>query len=232
MVKPPQSITLSPRSLLPAWALSLVCSLLISCSTTNIPVIADEPLEQLVRDEAGRIVGVTEDAGRFQRYHIFLSDFPRRDILGISVGHRRIYISYALAKLAANNAGYLWLLRQTLAHEIAHEIMGHANLKQVTLNSSTAGRGVSGSDIGLPWTVRYRNYSTEIELQADLEGMKYWGKLHWDCRIWVRILKGFQKQNYVGDTLHPTDERLKQALSACPATADKAHPKDAGPGPA
>jgi len=199
----------------------------------NIPVIVDDRLEQLVRDEAARIVAVTEDAGRFDRYHVLLSDFPRKDILGVSIGKRRIYISYALANLAAHNAGYLWLLRQTLAHEVAHEIMGHADNKEVTLNSSTpSGGGVSGRDIGLPWLVRYRNYSTQIELQADLEGMKYWAKLHWDCRIWVSILKGFQKQNYFGDRLHPTDERLKQALSACPATADQEHRPDAGPSPA
>ncbi len=148
----------------------------------------------------------------------------------MSIGNRRIYISYGLANLAARNKGYLWLLRQTLAHEVAHETMAHANNKEVTLNSSTSG-GVSGSDIGLPWMVRYRNYSTETELQADLEGMKYWAKLHWDCRIWVSILKGFQKQNYFGDRLHPTDERLKQAASACPATADPEH-RRAEPGPA
>lgn len=234
MVKATRRTTSCSRHSLAACAISLVCLLLISCSIApNIPVIADDRLEHLVRDEASQIVGVTEDAGQFDRYHILLSDFPRRDILGMSIGNRRIYISYALAKLAANSPGYSWLLRQTLAHEIAHEIMGHANHKQVTLNSSTPGRGVSGSDIGLPWMVRYRNYSAEIELQADLEGMKYWAKLHWDCRIWVRILKGFQKRNYSGDILHPTTERLKQALSVCPATTDQEHqPVDVGLGPA
>ncbi len=233
MVKPSRRATL-PRSSLAACATSLACLLLLSCSIApNIPVVTDDRLDQLVRDEARRIVAVTEDADHFNRYRILLSDFPRKDILGMSIGNRRIYISYALAKLAAASPAYLWLLRQTLAHEVAHEIMGHANHKQVTLNSSTPGRGVSGSDIGLSWMVRYRNYSEEIELQADLEGMKYWAKLHWDCRIWVRILKGFQKQNYAGDVLHPTTERLKQALSVCPAAADQEHrPANAGLGPA
>jgi predicted Zn-dependent protease len=232
MEERPRRITLPPRYFFTSAA-SLVCLLLLSCSIANIPVIVDNPIEQLVRDEAGRIVSVTEDAGRFDQYRILLSDFPRRDILGMSTGNRRIYISYALAKLAAKNTGYMWLLRQTLAHEIAHELMGHAKEKQVTLNSPASGRGVSGSDIGLPWMVRYRNYSAEIELQADLTGMNYWAKLHWDCRIWVRILKGFQKQNYSGDTLHPTEERLKQALSGCPATANQEpRPPEAGVGPA
>jgi predicted Zn-dependent protease len=202
--------------------------------TPKIPVIADDQTDRFVRDEASRIVAVTADANQFDRYQISLSDFPRRDILGLSIGNRRIYISYTLARLAASNAGYVWLLRQTLAHEIAHEIMGHANQKkQVTLNSSAPAHSMTGRDIGLPWMVRYRNYSAEIELQADLEGLKYWAKLNWDCRIWVRILKGFQRQHYAGDISHPTDERLKQALSVCPSTSDQEHePLHAGLGPA
>ena len=39
-------------------------------------------IERLVRDEAVRILAVTEDAKHAAQYHIFLSDFPRADILG------------------------------------------------------------------------------------------------------------------------------------------------------
>jgi predicted Zn-dependent protease len=199
----------------------------------SIPVITDDRIDRFVRDEASRIVAVTADANQFDHYQILLSDFPRRDILGLSIGTRRIYISYTLAKLSVNNPGYVWLLRQTLAHEIAHEIMGHANQTQVTFNSSAPARAMTGSDIGLPWMVRYRNYSPEKELQADLEGMKYWAKLNWDCRIWVRILKGFQREHYSGDIFHPTDERLKQALRVCPSASDQEHsPVHASLGPA
>jgi predicted Zn-dependent protease len=197
-------------------------------------VIDDTPIDRFVREEASRIVAVTDDADHFDRYQIFLSDFPRRDILGLSVGNRRIYISYTLARLALNNAGYVWLLRQTLAHEIAHEILGHANQKnQVTFNSSAPTQTMKGSDIGLPWNMRYRNYSTEVELEADLEGMKYWAKLKWDCRIWVRILKRFERQHYAGDASHPTDERLKQASAACPVPQpEKRVTRHPGSGPA
>jgi predicted Zn-dependent protease len=221
MLKDPRKLTLSVRDAPTTWVLSLCCLLLLSCSMApNIPVIDDDPIDRFVRDEASRIVAVTEDANHFDLYQILLSDFPRRDILGLSIGNRRIYISYALAKLAANNRGYVWLLRQTLAHEIAHEMLGHAQQnKQVTLNSSVPAQTMTGSDIGLPWTVRYRNYAPEIELQADLEGMKYWAKLNWNCRIWVNILKGFDRQHYAGDQSHPTDERLKQASETCPAAS-------------
>jgi predicted Zn-dependent protease len=60
-----------------------------------------------------------------------------------------------------------------------------------------------------------RNYSTEKELEADSIGLGYWKKLGWDCGIWVRILRSFEKQNYVGDIFHPTDRRLQQAQRAC-----------------
>ena len=111
---------------------------------------------------------------------------------------------------------YWWLLRQTLAHEIAHELAGHANQTETTaFNRQGLGPSVTGTDVGLPPNIELRPYSMENELAADLEGMSYWHKLDWDCHIWVRILQGFQQQNYTGDALHPTDERLKQAISAC-----------------
>lgn len=187
----------------------------MACSIApHIPVISDDRVERLVRDEAAQILSVTEDKNDFWRYRIFLSDFPRKDILGLSVGQGRIYISYELGKLALRSPRHRWLLRQTVAHEIAHEIAGHAK-GDVRFNSATAGRGVTSRDVGLPWTLRFKHYSSEKELQADLEGLKYWQKLEWDCRIWVRILEEFKKQNYFGDIFHPTNDRLEQAVRVC-----------------
>jgi hypothetical protein len=133
----------------------------------------------------------------------------------MSTGQRRIYISYELARLASYRSPHLWLLRQTLAHEIAHEISGHAKRSVLTFNNSMAGRDITSRDIGLPWIVRFKSYSADTELQADFEGMKYWRKLDWDCRIWVRILENFQRQNYSGGLYHPTDRRLEQASRVC-----------------
>ena len=182
----------------------------------NIPTVSDDAVELLVRKEAAQIVAVSEDKERFTDYQIFLSDFPRKDILGMSTGNRRIYISHELAKLASKRSFHLWLLRQTLAHEIAHESAGHA--KQTGTNSfnrSTFEDGVSSVDVGLPWNVRFRNYSMDKELEADSKGLGYWEKLGWDCRIWVRILQNFERQNYSGDVFHPTDKRLQQAQRVC-----------------
>jgi hypothetical protein len=204
--------------------LALLTFLSMSCSLRpNIPVVADVDLDNLVRSEAARIVAATDDAEHLPHYRVWLSDFPRRDILGMSIGQRRIYISYELARLASLRPRHLWLLRQTLAHEIAHEISGHAQHTDVAFNNSTAGRGITSGDIGLPWRVKFRNYSPDKELQADLEGMKYWQKLNWDCRIWVRILEDFQQQNYSGSVYHPTGKRLEQASRVC-RTGSSAEP--------
>jgi hypothetical protein len=178
-------------------------------------VVTDEVLETLVKTEAARIIAATEDVENLPRYRVFLSDFPRADILGMSIGQRRIYISYKLARLASYRSRDLWLLRQTLAHEIAHEISGHAKRSEWTFNNFTAGRGITSSDVGLPWIITFKSYSADTELQADLEGMNYWKNLDWDCRIWVRILENFQRQNYSGGPYHPTDQRLEQASRVC-----------------
>lgn len=191
------------------------CLFFMSCSIApHIPTIIDDQVERLVRDEAAQIVAVTEDKNEFSRYQIFLSDFPRKDILGLSIGQRRIYISYELGRLALRSSRHRWLLRQTVAHEIAHEINGHAN-RNVRFYSANLERGVMSRDVGLPWSLQFKHYSSDKELQADLEAMTYWRKLNWDCRIWVRILEEFQRQNYSGDIFHPTDERLEQASRVC-----------------
>jgi len=159
---------------------------------------------------------VSEDPENFSKYQFFLSDFPRQDLLGMSLGNGKIYISYKLAARALTHTGYLWLLRQTVAHEIAHEAAGHATQK--VLRWFTGGNfsfGASGQEVGLPWYVRLYNYPTEKELEADRIGLEYWKRLGWDCQIWVDILENFQRQQYRGDTFHFTDRRLQQAQNFC-----------------
>lgn len=117
---------------------------------------------------------VSEDPENFSKYQFFLSDFQRQDLLGMSLGNGKIYISYKLAARALTHTGYLWLLRQTVAHEIAHEAAGHATQK--VLRWFTGGNfsfGASGQEVGLPWYVRLYNYPTEKELEAD----------------WIRVLE-------------------------------------------
>ena len=48
----------------------------------SISVVRDDGIERLVRKEAGQILAISEDAANTSLYQIFLSDFPRGDILG------------------------------------------------------------------------------------------------------------------------------------------------------
>jgi hypothetical protein len=199
-------------------SLALILFLPACSLVPSISVVKDEPIERLLKNEAERILAVTEDATNTAKYQISLSDFPRADILGMSIGQRRIYISYKLGQRALHSRRYLWLLRQTLAHEIAHEIARHADYRQVNFNRSSDENGMTSRDVGLPWYVIFQPYSLEKELQADFDAMQYWKSLEWDCSIWVRILEDFQRQNYSGDKNHPTHTRLHQASAACRST--------------
>ena len=154
---------------------------LIACSTqATIPTVSDDPVESLIRTEAARIISVSEDKQHLSEYHILLSDFPRKDVLGMSVGNRRIYISHELAKLASKGPFHLWLLRQTLAHEIAHETSGHARQSSgASFLRGPFARTMSSTDIGLAAHVRVRNYSAEKEFEADAQGLQYWTRLGW-----------------------------------------------------
>jgi predicted Zn-dependent protease len=193
-----------------------LCLIVFGCSIQpKLPAVVDHRTESLLRNEAASILEISEDRDQVAGYQFLLSDFPRKDILGMSVGDRRIYISYTLASLALYDVNHLWLLRQTVAHEIAHETAAHAKQRGVMRLNRGATNGVGSGDIGLSWYVRLHNYSAEQELEADRIGLQYWGRLGWDCRIWVSILQNFQKQNYTGDVSHPTDRRLQQAESVC-----------------
>ncbi len=85
-------------------SLALILFLPACSLVPSISVVKDEPIERFLRDEAERILAVTEDATNTSKYQIAISDFPRADILGMSIGQRRIYISYKLGQRALQSA--------------------------------------------------------------------------------------------------------------------------------
>jgi len=182
-----------------------------------MPAIRDERLEVFVVQEAASILEVAENAQPASRYVFRLVKFPREDILGLSVGSQQIFMSYELTRRAYESRGYHWLFRHVLAHEIAHDALGHQSQQhEASLNSvQDSSSLITGPDVGLPATISFRNYSRTSELAADQKGLKYWQRLGWDCRIWVNIFKSFLDQGYVGDADHPTQERLDLAMAMC-----------------
>lgn len=201
-----------------------------SCSSffLSVPTVVDDPVERYVTAMGLEIVAVSERRNQAGNFRFRLADFARRDILGLSVGEQRIYISYELARLAYANSGYRWLLRHTLAHEIAHDVLGGniaAPPGSVDEHAGLANR-ISGSDLGLSSRVKFRMYSRWAELAADHRGMEYWEKLGWDCNHWVGLFADFVARGYTGDVDHPTQERLDQATRICaqpPVTVRSSH---------
>jgi len=69
--------------------------LLCSCSlpTLFLPIITDPPLEAFITEEGSKILEVSENVPKAALYKFFLVKFPREDILGLSLGERRIFIA-------------------------------------------------------------------------------------------------------------------------------------------
>lgn len=186
----------------------------------RIPTISDDNVAQFVRATGLEIVAVSEHRNHWASYQFYLAGFTRPDILGLSTGNHRIYISYELARRAYYDNSYQWLLRQTLAHEIAHDVLGRteAGPEKSDDHSGLANR-ITGSDLGLSSWFSLRLYPRSAELAADRKAMEYWSKLGWDCSHWVALFADFLAQGYRGDVDHPTKERLEQAREICAAPA-------------
>ena len=200
-------------------ALFLSIFFLQSCSSflIGVPTVVDEKVERYVSAIGLEIVAVSEHRDRWANYQFRLADFARRDILGLSIGDQRIFISYELARLAFTNSNYRWLLRHTLAHEIAHDVLGGDTAAPTGVRDSGAGLAnrITASDLGLSSRVRFRPYSRWAELAADRRAMEYWSKLGWHCDHWVQLFADFVRRGYTGDVDHPTGERLDQAIQIC-----------------
>ncbi|HKY09949.1 MAG TPA: hypothetical protein VJQ55_17000 [Candidatus Binatia bacterium] len=163
------------------------------------------------------IVAVSEHRQQWADYQFQLADFARGDILGLSIGRQKIFVSYELSRLAYRNSKYLWLLRHTLAHEIAHDVIGREPAGRQSSDDHQVGLAnrITSSDLGLPNRIKFLPYSRAAELAADRKGMEYWQRLGWDCGHWVRLFIDFTRQGYAGDVDHPTKERLQQASLIC-----------------
>lgn len=204
------------RILVACFSLALLCSC-ASLPGFFLPTVSDERFEAFIAYEASKILQVSENAHKAARYKFFLAKFPRDDILGLSLGEHRIFISYELTRRAYAQNNYLWLFRHTLAHEIAHDALGHVkNEHAPSLNAmARSAVQITGRDLGLPALIAFRNYSAASELAADRTAIEYWQKIGWDCRIWMKLFRGFLDQGYIGDLDHPTEKRLNQAIRMC-----------------
>jgi hypothetical protein len=185
---------------------------------TRIPTVADERLTRYVAAIGLEIVAVSEAHDKRADYQFSLAQFARPDILGLSRGNHQIYISYELVRRAYDSNGYRWLLRHTLAHEIAHDVLGRdGGGEDNGVDHSGLANRITSRDLGLSGWITFRTYSRSAELAADRKAMEYWRKLDWNCSHWVALFSNFLAQGYEGDVDHPTKERLEQAMQICAA---------------
>ena len=72
----------------------IVLSVFISSCSLHpalfLPVVSDNRLETFVAEEAARILAVSDNGNPATRYRFYLVDFPRKDILGLSLGDNQI----------------------------------------------------------------------------------------------------------------------------------------------
>jgi len=199
----------------------VIASLYSSCAplVARVPTVADENVARFVRATGLEIVAVSEQRDHRAEYQFYLADFARRDILGLSTGHHQIYINYELARRAYRDGNYQWLLRQTLAHEIAHDVLGRVTGPENGDDHSGLANRITGRDLGLAGWIRFRLYPRSAELAADRKALEYWRELGWDCSHWVALFADFLARGYQGDVDHPTKERLEQAREICAAPA-------------
>lgn len=212
--------------------------LLSSCAAgkqPNIPIVHNSEFQQIVDEEGQRIVAVTKNADKAHLYRFHLARFKRPYIAGVSVGNHTIYISYKFAQVV--ESGDLASVRITLAHEIAHDVLGHkANLNAVVtagnvgnligsvMSNAPGVIGLAGSGISLISALAAgataKLYSRSAELEADRLGIDYWKRLGWDCSFWVRRFEQFLERE-IEDFSHPAGARLKQSVDLCSSPSER-----------
>jgi len=212
--------------------------LLSSCAAgkqPNIPIVHHSEFQQIVDEEGQRIVAVTKNADKAHLYRFHLARFKRPYVAGVSAGNHAIYISYKYAQVV--ESGGLASVRIILAHEIAHDVLGHKANLNVIVGTGNVGNligsvmsnapgviGLVGSGISLASTLAAGTtaqlYSRSAELEADRLGIDYWNRLGWDCSFWVRKFEHLFERD-IEDFSHPAVARLKQSVDLCSSPSEK-----------
>ena len=223
--------------------LTLLFVLLCSCALASqnpqpawFRVIHDRELTEFVKKEAPpilRVAGVKPSDAYWFRFYV--ADLAQRGIAGMNNGKQMVYMDRAHTKAAKEDiAGKMALhvFRITLAHEIAHDVLGHVpNVQALSdafyVGSTAADLGSSAPGavglisslvslgIALVGRASQELYTRANELEADLEAIKYWKRLSWDCTWWIKVYEAVSSSGDTGDFHHPTEVRLGQAREAC-----------------
>jgi len=159
-----------------------------------ISIIDDLKIQSFVTMEGRRILQVTDNRDQKREYRFYLAQFKNPNWIGAAAGSHVIYVQIKAARNAyLNRQVFLPGLRRILAHEIAHDLLNHAE---------------------------NRNNSAAEELAADRLGIILWKRLGWDCSYWIQRYETKQKIG-VTSTLYPTGLQLRQARRLCPEAEER-----------
>ena len=218
--------------------LLVVASIAGGCATAKYQELPNAAVQQYVTALGQRILAVTEKANDAAKYEFKLSELRKHGALGVSVGNHVIYIDHEFAQKNYQTLGgrttthFPPYLAMVLAHEIAHDIAGHAvkgeAISTVTTTGQLVGRGLSyvpgpigWAGAGVSWlmygagTASAYLYGREQELEADRKAIAYWKALRWRCEVWVERFQLLADKGITGDFRHPTEGRLAQARALC-----------------
>lgn len=165
------------------------------CSTVSDPTV-----EAYAASLMMRILAVTSHAYLADRYTLLLADLRQcGGFAGVSSGGGTIYLDAGWARSAFKTRQLVeTYVLMILAHEIGHEIAGHA--RQVKSDSYAPDR---------------RGRVAARELEADRLAIGYWKTLGWPCLTWVRRFEKDIAHGDRGTWHHPTPDRLDQAKRLC-----------------
>jgi hypothetical protein len=165
-------------------------------------VVSDPEVEARATALMQTILAVTPHAYLADRYQVRLARLRERGWGGLSGGGGVIYLDHDVARAgtAVPPRGHETLLAMVLAHEIAHEIAGHAAVARMRTRVHA-------------WTPAHQ---ARHELEADALAIGYWQALGWPCSLWV---VRFQAEvRFGGDRPRArvsAADRLAQAMALC-----------------
>lgn len=221
----------------PLYTLLLISLLVGACATApTFPARVDPAAQGLVDELGQRVLAVSENRDTAALYRFVLADMTKEGFAGLSAGDHLIYVNYEIASRAASagrDSGYTTFLLMVLAHEIGHDVMGHAPNQRALANSFTAAQGVASGVSYVPGPIGWIGaaaswgfygagaaathlYSRSQELEADRKAIEYWKQMGLDCQAWVRRFQALADKGFKGDFHHPTEGRLEQAKALCP----------------
>ncbi|MBI3458292.1 MAG: M48 family metalloprotease [Candidatus Rokubacteria bacterium] len=139
----------------------------------EIPVVADEALQQRVRDIGQRIAAVCDRRELVYRFAVIADD----DVNAFSLPGGYVFVNDGLVKKTANDDE----LAGVIAHEVAHIAARHAvkryesnlGLQIVQLASLAARRGAATGGFSVAARAAQLAYARQDELEADRLAVKY-----------------------------------------------------------